>query len=466
MPPVSADDPTAPPLLLVTIPDGDAVATVEDNVQKAVAVTDAGTGDAVPREGGPMLTPVGQGRYLLAAPAAKAIALSLEGTGWGSVAQWLAGQAGVTRAVAVDLADAKALLRVLDPSEARRPPAEAVDEDKQWNLKTVRAPDAWQKFERSQDRPWRDVLIGHLDTGYTRHDVFRFDDAGNSPIVRTDLGQDVLDGDPDPRDPVQEDYPGHPGHGTRTGGTLAGDLEDTFLGVAPGASLVPFRVTRSVIVNAPLGSRDARLDLGFQAAVDVGCRVISVSLGDNAFPARAVGRAVDHAYEKGVIICAAAGNYIGPVVYPALYLRTIGVGGITRDEYTWWGSCRGTSLDISAPAANLYRPTTELRNGRLNRSLYGDGGDGTSYATVHVAAAAALWLSHHGPRITTMYGRTWRVVEAFRDVIRATARPIKTRMADQFGAGILDIAAALDAQLPDPDALVYEDIKAEGQRWG
>jgi subtilisin family serine protease len=438
-------------LFLVTIPDPDKRLTFKGNVH-----------DALVGEGGNMLVAAGLHRYILFRPAARALARRLADTGYRKVKQWLEGQDGVVRVLRVSEAEAKSLLANRDSDDptyepAGRPLAAAAE---QWNLAMVRLPEAWQLFDDPAARPWRSVRVGHMDTGYTEHEVFRFDGDGMSPVLRVEDGADFVDGEL----PVDGfDYVGNVGHGTRTGGLLAGDPDGgAFLGVAPGVSVVPFRVTRKVIINAPFGDRQARLDLGIEAAVNARCQVISISLGDNALPPGRVGRAVDRAYENGVIIAAAAGNYYGPVAFPALYDRTIGVAGVTRGRHPWVGSSRGIGVDVSAPADEVLRPHPFLRDGELVLDSYGDG-DGTSYATVHVSGTAALWLAHRGQDIDRAYGEPWQRVEAFRHIVRATATPIDSFIADQFGAGILDARAVLEADLPDADDLRYVSIEAEKQ---
>jgi hypothetical protein len=79
-------------------------------------------------------------------------------------------------------------------------------------------------------------------------------------------------------------------------------------------------------------------------------------------------------------------------------------------------------------------------------------GEGTSYATVHVAAAAAMWLRLHGLAIARTYREPWQRVEAFRSLVRATAQAIDGNEPAN-GSGILNIAALLSTDLPPPDRL-------------
>ena len=87
----------------------------------------------------------------------------------------------------------------------------------------------------------------------------------------------------------------------------------------------------------------------------------------------------------------------------------------------------------------------------LHSGLSGPG-TGTSYATVHVAAAAAMWLRRHGPELAARYAAPWQRVEAFRLLLRRAARPISGQ-APGNGTGILDIEALLRAPLPAASGL-------------
>jgi len=113
---------------------------------------------------------------------------------------------------------------------------------------------------------------------------------------------------------------GNPGHGTRTMAILTGkNAAIGFYGAAPGVTVVPYRITESVLINQKY------LDQAIRHAIDDnGCDVISISLGDPCLPVSEVAKALDHAYERGVIVVAAAGNVTSEVTYPARYSRTIG----------------------------------------------------------------------------------------------------------------------------------------------
>jgi hypothetical protein len=79
-------------------------------------------------------------------------------------------------------------------------------------------------------------------------------------------------------------------------------------------------------------------------------------------------------------------------------------------------------------------------------------GRGHSYATVHVATAAAMWLLLPKDDIARAYGEAWQHVEAFRRLLRTTARPIDGTPPPNR-TGVLDIEQLLLAALPAPRRL-------------
>lgn len=58
--------------------------------------------------------------------------------------------------------------------------------------------------------------------------------------------------------------------------------------------------------------------------------------------------------------------------------------------------------------------------------------------------------------LTTAYPAAWQRVEAFKAVAKASARPMPNQQPGSFGAGILDVAALLNAPLPAAGSLQQE----------
>lgn len=408
-------------------------------------------------ESGPALTRIEPNRYVLSRSVYKR--LRVQG-GLGSAVQTLAGIPGVAT---VDPVDAPKVIEWMEHGLAKEPiqPGQAAPADEiSWNLKAVRAPAAWSLFGQGE-RPWQRIRIAQLDTGYTPIDCFGpWSSIGLSASMKAELGQNYFDeNERRPIDPLDES--GTPGHGTRIGSVITGYDRGRFSGVAPGVQIVPYRVTNFVVIDT-LWNRNhlhCALDDAMGAAE---CEVVNISLGDPCRPPRATGAAIDRAYMRGVIVCAAAGNVTSEVTYPGRHARAITAGGSTPDDKPWSGGSRGDRVTVSAPAHNVRRARVFKNGSNGYSSDYSEvEGDGTSYATAHLSAAAALWIAFHG-RNLDQYGRTWRRIEAFRAALTASARVPQGWPDHGFGAGVLDIEALLKLPLPNPETLRFqEDIAAD-----
>jgi subtilisin family serine protease len=151
----------------------------------------------------------------------------------------------------------------------------------------------------------------------------------------------------------------------------------------------------------------------------------------------------------GCVLVAAVGNDQGPVNFPARLPLVLGVGAsnpwdeiktlTSRDGESWWGSNHGPGLDLLAPGVRI--PTTDLHGRRgYGAADFVTDFNGTSAATPHVAAAAALLLAVN-PRLTAA---------RIRDIIIGTADPLRTasgRRSQRAGARRLNAYAALRAAM-------------------
>lgn len=324
-----------------------------------------------------------------------------------------------------------------------------------WHLDMVRAPQAWAHWGGPSAIDWDTVRVGQVDTGYTTHPAFGFPGAAWIDVGggRTMFAPGAGTGGPGPGggiDPIEDQMDGH---GTRVASVICGHDPAgpgaPYLGVAPRVPLVPVRIANHVLISHAQRELASALDY----LVSAGVSVVNLSMG--FLPRLQMGvldRAIDRAYEAGVIFVCAAGQPLSSVVSPAHGRRTIAVAGCTRAGIPWGESAHGSAVDWTAPAAAITRAQT-ARNGTFG---YAGSGDGTSYAAAVTTGAAALWLARRGAEAAATYPHAWQRVEAFKAVARATARPMPNQRPGSFGAGILDIAALLDEPLPAPGTLSLE----------
>ena len=290
-------------------------------------------------------------------------------------------------------------------------------------------------------RGGRGIRIGQPDTGYTDHP--------NLTLVGLDLNldRDVIDGDDDARDDLDQHplWPlPFPGHGTSIASVMVGHGPPTvgITGLASEARLVPIRAIESV---AQLFDSDVAKAVA--CARLVGCHVISMSLGGKGFFGlkEEIQRAVDH----GIIVMAAAGNNVRFVTAPASYDNCLAVAATGPNDSMWEGSSRGRAVDVSMPGAEVY-------NARFTDSKqpFVGLGNGTSYSVAHLAAAAVLWLAHHGrDNLIGIYGAR-NIQAAFLAVLRWPGVCVVPPDWDfDWGIGRVDLVPLLAAPLPNADDL-------------
>jgi subtilisin family serine protease len=443
-----------------------------------------------PNMGGEPLLPTSSSRAFLSLDVLKTLRSNMSGdevnkTLWKYGADW---------DTQVDEHMVTALLRTRDSNDL--PPRGDLEQDPvqdpdsgdflDWHLVETNIPAAWALLGGRNGIDWGDVTVGHIDTGFTRHPVLGFKKgAGDSPWIDTardrnffskEVGMIGEGSSPASMfaswDNAEDTLGGFSGgHGTRTSSVLcgydtgasakrsakAGLAYTGFFGVAPKVPVVPVRLEDSIWIQNELGA-------GLPDAIDylvqsAGVSVITLSMGSprtvftgTGVPPR-LKESLRNAYARGVIVVCAAGNHVPDeqVVFPARLAHTIAVGGSSPGGLPWSGSSYGVQVDISAPAYPIRRATTE----RSAKYLYGVG-DGTSFATPHVAGTAALWLAHHKSAIASAYPARWQRVAAFLALLKTTARIPTDWSVNTRGAGILDAGALLAAPLPAASSLIEE----------
>lgn len=321
----------------------------------------------------------------------------------------------------------------------------------QWNFVGqfgVEAPGAWQNLIADHAPGGRGVVVAVLDTGvaYTNRGRFRMSpDFYRYQFV---AGWDFVAHNRFPND--------RNGHGTDVAGTIAEATNNGkgLTGLAYGVRIMPVRVLDSE------GNGDAAtIARGVRYAVRHGARVINLSLefpgGITASDIPELISALRYAHRHRVVVVAAAGNEAhSAAAFPARAPNVIAVGASTEHGCLASYSNFGTGVTLVAPGggpdANLPGDPNcnpDLASGRdvfqvtflgTSPRQFGipGGYEGTSMATPHVAATAALIIA------SGVLGRhpTPAQVEAR---LIATARPLGGPSDSRlYGAGLLDAAAA------------------------
>ncbi len=352
----------------------------------------------------------------------------------------LLGQSGVI--------DAQPLFAV--PLLGKEPIQQATDIDTQsndvdWSLKQIRVFETWSRFFPDPNKlPGNGIIIGHPDTGYTEHPEII------SNLLVSD-GYDFLKNDSDARDELEispTELINNPGHGTSTASVAISPRGPqanypsgkAVTGVAPGAKLLPIRISLSVALLSILN-----LAAGIEYAADRGVHILSISLGTAFFNQR-LRSAIIYAQKRGVIIVAASGTFIPYVVWPAAYDEVIAVTGSNIRREIWEGSSRGKQVDVTAPGESVWYAKTQKQGNKITYDILQ--GNGTSFSAPIVAGVAALWLSYHGrDELVARYGAE-KIPFIFNQILRDSCEKFPTWKPNKFGAGIVNAEKVLAAPLP------------------
>jgi membrane-anchored mycosin MYCP len=310
--------------------------------------------------------------------------------------------------------------------------------------------------------------IAVIDTGVNRHPRLRALEGGGDYVSSTDGLQDC------------------DSHGTLVAGIIAAapSREDSFAGVAPDATILSIRQNSGVFGPVGAGGSTANdpnavspgfgntrtLALAITRAVDLGATVINLSevacapVGAGLDDAE-LGRAVRYAFERNVVVVAAAGNFnsqgmcgaqnvisdpnqpletawntVGTIASPAWfddYVLT--VAAVTTTAAPAEFSLHGPWVAVAAPGERI----TSLDSsgpGLINAQLGQQGLaplNGTSFATPYVSGTVALIKSRF-PELSA---------RQVMDLVKRTARTPGGGPNLATGYGVVDPVAALTYQL-------------------
>jgi hypothetical protein len=231
-------------------------------------------------------------------------------------------------------------------------------------------------------------------------------------------------------------------HGTAVASVVGAPANGVgVVGVYPQARLASWDVSpRGVPFTRQLVS-------ALEAAAGRGRSIVNISLGA-PFPDRLVEHAVLNAYERGVIVVAAAGN-AGEAgneeSFPGALPHVVTVASTDAADRVSTFSTRSAAVDIAAPGEGI-PVAVPLDADPSGYSV--EFGTGTSFSSPIVAGALAwLWSARPGLDKT-------QVVEILRRTARDVGVPGRD---DQSGHGLLDIPAALGAPTPAADPLEPND---------
>jgi serine protease len=321
----------------------------------------------------------------------------------------------------------------------------------QWNFAGefgVNAPEAWANVAADGAPGGKGVTVAVLDTGVAYANRGRFRRSPDFSRYEFVQGYDFVARDRYPND--------RNGHGTFVAGEIAEATDNGYglTGLAFAAHIMPVRV-----LNTEGEGEASTIAEGVLFAVRHHAQVINLSLefspGVTASDIPELIEALRYAHRHGVLVVAAAGNEgHAAIAYPARAPDVVSVGATTEHGCLAAYSNDGASLTLVAPGggpdANLpgdpnCRPEQPAGRDVYQVTFTGNsfrrfgmpsGYEGTSMATPHVAATAALIIA------SGVLGRHPTPAQITAR-LRATARKLGGGGDERlYGAGLVNAAAA------------------------
>ncbi|MCH2192078.1 MAG: S8 family serine peptidase, partial [Gammaproteobacteria bacterium] len=330
---------------------------------------------------------------------------------------------------------------------------------------------SFEKLSKSLNEPLTQAqidelpLICHIDTGVLPEhpSLPKFFDAEKS-ISFTRLGNKKDSTDIDKRVALIENQ----GHGHGTISILAGNymnFDQTgmkykgYCGGFPYARVMTVKISEHVVLLS--GNKFAK---AIRHAIKMGASVVTMSMA--GAPSRSMLKAINEAYDAGVVVVSAAGNSwvkggrkILPkrTMYPARFNRVIGVTGATLDKTPYlveensdWQTrevgggnmqtCYGPK-SVSRTNIAAYTPNVQWA-GDFGTELFNRSGGGTSSATPQVAAAAAMYMYVHRQALKS-FSPAERVEITRQALFQSAEKSTEPKFNEVFGNGMLKARNAI-----------------------
>ncbi len=274
-----------------------------------------------------------------------------------------------------------------------------------WAWRMVGAPYAHQLGEYGDD-----VLVAVMDTGidYNHPDL--------KDRMWEGIGYDFVNNNNDPMD--------NDGHGTHVAGIVAS--------VAPNARLMALKVMEEE------GGRWVEVAQAIKYARDNGADIITMSFGGEQSPmARPTQIQMNFAYQQGILMVGAAGNYDADRKhYPAANDNVIAVSAVDSNMEKASYSNYGDWIELAAPGGDSGARiiSTVLDNDYGNKM-------GTSMACPFVTGVAALMMGAN-PGMSNV-----EVREALREQAIDLGEPGKDPI---YGYGLVNAYRAVGGRVPTP----------------
>jgi len=329
---------------------------------------------------------------------------------------------------------------------------------KQWYLEKIKAPDAWNF---TTGRP--EVVVAIIDTGVdinhpdlenniwnNADEIVDGLDNDNNGFVDDLHGWDFINEMADPSPKKNSGFSVMAlNHGTFVAGLIAA-VHDNNQGIKGVANYIKIMPLLAMDEKGSGQSFDVARAIDY--AVNNGAKIINLSFGGDDKSER-LKNSIINAYDKGVLIVAAAGNAVnGNLVgsdmsldpqYPICYdqefsvNRILGVMALNKDNKVASFSNYGSGcVDIAAPGVDLVSSLNQDGSASF-LDYYGQEWQGSSFSAALVSGAAALLKSYD---LSLSPQKLMETIKSSSGLLMLDELKYK----DKSGDGVLNIKAAFD----------------------